>query len=78
MASVLCVDRTLASSMSVVRQQCHDLGQLRLFAVAMDLSPETFGLLPEPYSAAADGASFTDRRWSFLKERGRSTSCSCF
>jgi hypothetical protein len=56
MASVLGVDRTLVSKYVSGARQCHDVTQLRRFAEAMDLPPETFGLLPEPYNGAADGS----------------------
>lgn len=45
MASILGVDRTLVSKYVSGSRQCHDVVQLRRFAEAMDLPPETFGVL---------------------------------
>ncbi|HZZ45935.1 MAG TPA: helix-turn-helix transcriptional regulator [Pseudonocardia sp.] len=78
MAAVLGVDRTLVSKYVSGARQCHDVTQLRRLAEAMDLPPETFGLLPEPYGAAADGASPTDAssEWRLIRQtlnRNRST-----
>lgn len=55
MAAILRVDRTLVSKYVSGARTCHDVTQLRRFAEAMDLPPETFGLLPEPFDAAASG-----------------------
>lgn len=70
MAAVLGVDRTLVSKYVSGARQCHDVTQLRRFAEAMDLPPETFGLLPEPYSAAADGSPPTDAadEWKLVRQ----------
>lgn len=51
MADILGVDRTLVSKYVNGARQCHDITQLRRFADAMDLPPETFGLLPQPDDA---------------------------
>lgn len=48
MAAILGVDRTLVSKYVSGARRCHDVTQLRRFAQAMDLPPETFGLLPKP------------------------------
>ncbi|MBF6358473.1 helix-turn-helix transcriptional regulator [Nocardia higoensis] len=45
MARVLGVDRTLVSKYLNGTRSCRDVDQLRLFAEAMDLPPETFGLM---------------------------------
>ncbi|QIS19557.1 helix-turn-helix domain-containing protein [Nocardia terpenica] len=48
MARVLGIDRTLVSKYLSGTRTCRDVGQLRRFAQAMDLPPETFGLLEAP------------------------------
>lgn len=48
MARVLGVDRTLVSKYVSGARTCRDVEQLRRFAQAMDLPPETFGLLDAP------------------------------
>jgi hypothetical protein len=48
MAAILGVDRTLVSKYLTGTRQCHDVAQLRHFAEAMDLPPETFGLVTSP------------------------------
>ena len=70
MAAVLGVDRTLVSKYVSGARQCHDVTQLRRFAEAMDLPPETFGLLPEPYGAASDGSAATDAasEWRLVRQ----------
>ena len=56
MASVLGVDRTLVTKYVSGARRCHDVTQLRRFAEAMDLPPETFGLLPDPHdTSSVDG-----------------------
>ncbi|MFI5782646.1 helix-turn-helix domain-containing protein [Nocardia sp. NPDC051570] len=51
MARVLGVDRTLVSRYISGARTCRDVLQLRRFAQAMDLPPETFGLLGAPDEA---------------------------
>jgi hypothetical protein len=70
MAAVLGVDRTLVSKYISGARHCHDVTQLREFARVMDLPPETFGLLPEPYSAASDGSPTTDEaeEWRLVRQ----------
>lgn len=48
MARVLGVDRTLVSKYLSGARVCRDVDQLRHFAEAMDLPPETFGLMSPP------------------------------
>jgi transcriptional regulator with XRE-family HTH domain len=47
MARVLGVDRTLVSKYLNGSRVCRDVDQLRRFADAMDLPPETFGLVSQ-------------------------------
>jgi hypothetical protein len=70
MAKVLGVDRTLVSKYINGSRQCHDVTQLRRFAKAMDLPPETFGLLPEPRNAFADGTPTSEAasRWHLVRQ----------
>lgn len=57
-ARVLGIDRTLVSKYLTGARTCRDVMQLRHFAEAMDLPPETFGLtdLPDPVQADRDEA----------------------
>ena len=48
MATILGVDRTLVSKYVSGARRCHDVVQLRHFAKALDLPPETFGLVAAP------------------------------
>jgi hypothetical protein len=70
MATVLGVDRTLVSKYVSGARQCHDVTQLRRFAAAMDLPPETFGLLPEPDDARSAGPASSDEanRWRVVRQ----------
>ncbi|WP_280398468.1 helix-turn-helix domain-containing protein [Nocardia carnea] len=54
MARVLGVDRTLVSKYLSGARVCRDVDQLRQFAEAMDLPPETFGLMSPPDLAQAE------------------------
>ncbi|WP_083883952.1 helix-turn-helix domain-containing protein [Nocardia higoensis] len=54
MARVLGVDRTLVSKYLNGTRSCRDVDQLRLFAEAMDLPPETFGLMSPADVAQAE------------------------
>jgi transcriptional regulator with XRE-family HTH domain len=47
-AAILGVDRTLVSKYLNGSRSCHDVAQLRHYAEAMDLPPETFGLVAVP------------------------------
>lgn len=70
MAGILGVDRTLVSKYVSGARRCHDVTQLRRFAEAMDLPPETFGLLPEPDDAAAVAGSASDEanQWRLVRQ----------
>ncbi len=70
MAVILGVDRTLVSKYVSGARRCHDVTQLRRFAEAMDLPPETFGLLPEPRQAADAGTSVGARatHWRLVRQ----------
>src|SRR5438874_2165742 len=48
MARVLGIDRTLVTKYLNGTRPCRDVDQLRRFAQAMDLPPETFGVLTAP------------------------------
>jgi len=69
MATILGVDRTLVTKYVSGARQCHDINQLRRFAGAMDLPPETFGLLPKPDGPHA-GAAGSDEanRWRLIRQ----------
>ncbi|WP_051194480.1 helix-turn-helix domain-containing protein [Nocardia jiangxiensis] len=54
MAKVLGVDRTLVSKYLSGTRVCRDVDQLRRFAEAMDLPPETFGLISPSDVAQAE------------------------
>lgn len=56
MARVLGVDRTLVSKYLSGARDCRDVLQLRHFAQAMDLPPETFGLMELAQSMPVDPA----------------------
>lgn len=70
MAAILGVDRTLVSKYVSGARNCHDVTQLRRFAEAMDVSPETFGLLQEPDPAyAAEGpAGGVVNEWRLIRQ----------
>lgn len=70
MAAVLGVDRTLVSKYLNGARQCHDVTQLRRFAAAMDVPPETFGLLPEPDNSfsASNPASDAANEWRAVRQ----------
>ena len=69
MAAVLGVDRTLVSKYVSGARRCHDVTQLRRFAEAMDLPPETFGLLPEPDDVSSAGEAPTEEadHWRLVR-----------
>jgi len=69
MASILGVDRTLVSKYVSGARRCHDVTQLRRFAEAMDLPPETFGLLPEPDDVSSVGEAPTEEadHWRLVR-----------
>src|SRR6266566_6019400 len=69
MASILGIDRTLVSKYVNGSRRCHDVTQLRHFAEAMDLPPETFGLIAAPGNLPAGGAPSDDeaQRWRLVR-----------
>jgi len=69
MALILGVDRTLVSKYVSGARRCHDVTQLRRFAEAMDLPPETFGLLPEPDDVSSVGEAPTEEadHWRLVR-----------
>lgn len=71
MADILDVDRTLVSKYVNGARLCHDVTQLRRFAEAMDVSPETLGLMPEPDHAyvAAGAASDAASEWQLVRRK---------
>jgi hypothetical protein len=70
MAAVLGIDRTLVSRYVSGTRKCHDVVQLRRFAEAMDLAPETFGLLPEPREVADVDSTDTEEatEWRLVRQ----------
>jgi hypothetical protein len=69
MASVLGIDRTLVSKYVNGSRRCHDVTQLRHYAEAMDLPPETFGLIAAPDDLPAGGAPTDDeaQQWRLVR-----------
>jgi hypothetical protein len=70
MAAILGVDRTLVSKYVSGARRCHDVMQLRHFAQAMDLPPETFGLVAEPGDWPATGTPTGDEthQWRLVRQ----------
>lgn len=71
MADILDVDRTLVSKYVNGARLCHDVTQLRRFAEAMDVSPESLGLMPEPDHAfiAAGPANEAASEWQLVRRK---------
>lgn len=69
MATILGVDRTLVSKYLNGSRSCHDVAQLRHYADAMDLPPETFGLIAAPDDRPAAGAPDDDeaQQWRLVR-----------
>lgn len=70
MAAILGVDRTLVSKYVSGARRCHDVTQLRRFAQAMEVPPETFGLVDDPDEAAPDDglANEASERWKAVRQ----------
>jgi hypothetical protein len=70
MATILDIDRTLVSKYVNGSRRCHDVAQLRHFAEAMDLPPETFGLIAAPGDLPADGTPSGDevQQWRVVRQ----------
>ncbi|MGH3489285.1 MAG: helix-turn-helix domain-containing protein [Actinopolymorphaceae bacterium] len=70
MAKILGIDRTLVSKYVSGARRCHDVPQLRRLAEAMDLPPETFGLLPEPVRLDGATGAETDEvsEWRLIRQ----------
>jgi hypothetical protein len=69
MAAILGVDRTLVSRYLNGSRSCHDVAQLRHLAEAMDLPPETFGLVAAPDALPAGSAPSGDeaQEWRVVR-----------
>lgn len=79
MAGILGVDRSLVSMYVKGRRRCHDVVQLRQFAAAMDLPPETFGLIPRPDDRGEGSGPATEEvnHWRLVRQsvlKGRTAS----